>query len=103
MISGGLEGAGTVVINTCSFIGPARAESEAAINEQLERKANGEIERVVVAGCLVQRYRRDLTESFPAVDLFAEISDYRGLASAIADMAAGRAAPAYRAGRERLR
>lgn len=95
MISGGLEGAGTVVINTCSFIGPARAESEAAISEQLERKAQGEIERVVVAGCLVQRYRRSLTESFPAVDLFAEISDYRGLASAIADMAAGRAAPAY--------
>ena len=31
MISGGLEGAGTVVINTCSFIGPARAEAEAAI------------------------------------------------------------------------
>ena len=95
MVSGELEGAGTVVINTCSFIGPARAESEAAITEQLERKASGEIERVVVAGCLVQRYRRSLVESFPAVDLFAEISDYRGLASAIADMSAGRAAPAY--------
>jgi len=95
VVSGELEGAGTVVINTCSFIGPARIESEAAITEQLERKAKGEIERVVVAGCLVQRYRRDLVESFPGVDLFAEISDYRRLASAIADMAGGRAAPAY--------
>jgi ribosomal protein S12 methylthiotransferase len=95
MVSGGLEGAGTVVINTCSFIGPARQESEDAIRAQLERKASGEIERVVVAGCLVQRYRRGLQESFPAVDLFAEISDYRGLAKAIADMAGGRSAPAY--------
>jgi ribosomal protein S12 methylthiotransferase len=95
MVSGGLEGAGTVVINTCSFIGPARAESEAAIAEQLERKASGEIERVVVAGCLVQRYRRGLLESFPSVDLFAEISDYRGLAKSIAELAQGRSAPAY--------
>jgi ribosomal protein S12 methylthiotransferase len=95
MVSGGLEGAGTVVINTCSFIGPAKAESEAAITEQLERKANGEIERVVVAGCLVQRYKRNLLETFPSVDLFAEISDYRGLAKSIAELAQGRSAPAY--------
>ena len=95
MVSGGLEGAGTVVINTCSFIGPARAESEAAISEQLERKASGEIERVVVAGCLVQRYKRGLLESFPAVDLFAEISDYRGLAKSIATLATGGSSPAY--------
>ena len=65
------------------------------IDRMVGLKEKGDLKAVVVAGCLVQRYRRDLTESFPAVDLFAEISDYRGLASAIADMAAGRAAPAY--------
>ena len=85
----------TVVINTCSFIGPARAESEGVVRAQLERKARGEVRRVVVAGCLVQRYRRSLRETFPQVDLFAEISDYRGLARSVRELARGRPVPGY--------
>lgn len=85
----------TVVLNTCSFIGPAREESEGAIRELLGRKKRGEIERVVVAGCLVQRYKRDLSAKFPGVDLFAEISDYRALARSIRELSEGRAVPAY--------
>jgi len=73
----------TVVLNTCSFIGPAREESYARIGELLERKASGEISAVVVAGCLVQRYRQDLRAEFPGVDVFAEISDYRRLAQTV--------------------
>ena len=85
----------TVVLNTCSFIGPAREESEGAIRDLLARKRRGEFERVVVAGCLVQRYRRDLAEKFPEVDLFAEISDYRALARSVRDLSEGRAIPRY--------
>ncbi len=84
-----------VVVNTCSFIGPAEEESRAVIEEQLERKRRGELERVVVAGCLVQRHRRRLRERFPSVDLFAEISDYRELARSVRDLLEGRSAPAY--------
>jgi len=85
----------TVVLNTCSFIGPAREESEGAIRDLLERKGRGEIERVVVAGCLVQRYRRDLAARFPGVDLFAEISDYKALARSVRELTEGRSVPAY--------
>jgi ribosomal protein S12 methylthiotransferase len=95
LITGNPADAGTVVINTCSFIGPAEAESSDVIQGQLERKAAGELKHVVVAGCMVQRYRKKLRERFPRVDLFAEISDYRKLASAIRNMADGKRVPAY--------
>ncbi|HUR29724.1 MAG TPA: 30S ribosomal protein S12 methylthiotransferase RimO [Planctomycetota bacterium] len=94
-VSGDPSVAGTVVLNTCSFIGPAREESYSNIRSLLERKARGEIERVVVAGCLVQRYKRDLAKEFPAVDLFAEISDGRELARRIKQMADGRKFESY--------
>jgi len=89
-IAGDPSLAHTVVLNTCSFIGPAREESENAIRELLGRKQRGEIERVVVAGCLVQRFRRQLSARFPEVDVFAEISDGRELAKTIRRMADGR-------------
>jgi ribosomal protein S12 methylthiotransferase len=85
----------TVVLNTCSFIGPAREESYGAIRELLERKKSGEIEAVVVAGCLVQRYRQQLREQFPGVDVFAEISDYRALAKRVRRMVDGHAVESY--------
>lgn len=95
LVTGDPQEAGTVVINTCSFIGPAETESSDTILAQLERKAEGELKHVVVAGCLVQRYRRKLKERFPRVDLFAEISDYRKLAGSIRRMAEGESVPAY--------
>jgi ribosomal protein S12 methylthiotransferase len=88
----------TVVLNTCSFIGPAREESEGAIRALVEKKKRGEIERVVVAGCLVQRYKHDLALKFPGVDLFAEISDYRALARHVRELTEGKSVPAYLAG-----
>jgi len=89
------DSAHTVVLNTCSFIGPAREESESAIRALVAKKKRGEIERVVVAGCLVQRYKRDLARRFPDVDLFAEISDYRELARNVRELADGKSVPAY--------
>ncbi len=93
-ITGDLEGAEVGVVNTCSFIGPAREESEGAIRSLLARKRRGELRSVVVAGCLVQRYRHALEERFPEVDLFAEISDYSELARAVRALP-GRAGPRY--------
>lgn len=94
-ISGDPALADTVVLNTCSFIGPAREESEGAIRDLLERKRRGELARVVVAGCLVQRFQRELGKRFPGVDLWAEISDGRELARRIAKLAAGESVPQY--------
>jgi ribosomal protein S12 methylthiotransferase len=47
----------TVVVNTCGFIESAKQESVEAILEATQLKANGKAKRVVVAGCLVERYR----------------------------------------------
>ena len=49
----------------------------------------------MVAGCLVQRYKRGLAERYPQVDLFAEISDGRALARSLREMSEGRKVPAY--------
>jgi ribosomal protein S12 methylthiotransferase len=95
VIAGDPDAADTVVLNTCSFIGPARAESEGAIRKLLKRKQRGEIARVVVAGCLVQRYKHTLEKRFPGVDIFAEISDGKELARSIRDLSQGKSVPRY--------
>ncbi len=95
MVTGDPSEADIAVLNTCSFIGPARAESEASILDLVDRKKRGELSAVVVAGCLVQRYKRGLRERFPDVDLFAEISDYRKLAEAVQGLATGTPVPKY--------
>jgi ribosomal protein S12 methylthiotransferase len=95
VVSGTLEGAEVGIVNTCSFIGPARAESEATIRDLVARKRRGELRAVVVAGCLVQRYRHALLGRFPEVDLFAEISDYSALAVAVRALEGKRVGPRY--------
>ncbi len=62
--------ADTIVVNTCGFIESAKAESIEAILEATNAKANGKSQRVVVAGCLVERYRDDLMRELPEVDAF---------------------------------
>lgn len=89
VVTGDPAEAHTVVLNTCSFIGPAREESHGAIRDLVARKQSGELGAVVVAGCLVQRYRRTLERQYPDVDMFAEISDYRALARNIRSMSEG--------------
>ncbi|MBS1798127.1 MAG: 30S ribosomal protein S12 methylthiotransferase RimO [Acidobacteria bacterium] len=60
----------TVVVNTCGFIESAKRESIDAILEATALKADGAAKRVVVAGCLVERYRDDLMKELPEVDAF---------------------------------
>ncbi|MEZ5429416.1 MAG: 30S ribosomal protein S12 methylthiotransferase RimO [Pyrinomonadaceae bacterium] len=60
----------TLVVNTCGFIESAKQESIEAILEATAAKENGGAKRVVVAGCLVERYRDDLIKELPEVDAF---------------------------------
>jgi ribosomal protein S12 methylthiotransferase len=60
----------TIVVNTCGFIESAKQESVEAILEATSLKSNGQAKRVVVAGCLVERYRDDLVKELPEVDAF---------------------------------
>ena len=62
--------ADVLVVNTCSFIGPAREESIQAILEAAEYKKTGRLRRLIVAGCLVQRYASELRAELPEVDSF---------------------------------
>ncbi len=64
-----------VLVNTCGFIDRAKEESVETILEQLERKKRGEIDRVVVAGCMVQKYGRELAQEMPEVDAFVGLDE----------------------------
>ncbi len=62
--------ADTLVVNTCGFIDAAKKESVDAILEAARLKSEGNCKRVVVAGCLVERYRDELRAELPEVDAF---------------------------------
>ena len=60
--------ADVIVVNTCSFIDPAKQESIDTILEMAEYKKTGRAKRLIVAGCLVERYRPDIRKKMPEVD-----------------------------------
>ncbi len=62
--------ADTLVVNTCGFIESAKQESVEAILEAARLKSGGKATRLVVAGCLVERYRDELKKEMPEVDAF---------------------------------
>ncbi len=57
-----------LLINTCGFIGDAKEESVQTILEAVERKSRGEVGRIIVFGCLSQRYASEMPELIPEVD-----------------------------------
>jgi len=65
----------TVIINTCGFIDNAKAESINTILDYTGRKSGGEIDRVIVTGCLSQRYRTELSQEIPEVDAYFGTQD----------------------------
>lgn len=60
--------ADVIVVNTCSFIDPAKQESVDTILEMAEYKKTGKAQRLIVAGCLVERYRGDIRQQLPEID-----------------------------------
>lgn len=64
------EAADVILINTCGFIGDAKQESIDAILRACALKERGSCRAVVVAGCLIQRYREQLRRAIPEVDAF---------------------------------
>lgn len=65
-----------ILINTCGFIESAKQESINTILEMAEYKKIGKCKYLIVIGCLVQRYIKDLQKELPEVDLFITINDY---------------------------
>ena len=71
-----VEKAEIIIVNTCGFIESAKQEAINTILEMAEYKEKGTCKYLVVMGCLVQRYKKELQKALPEVDLFIEINDY---------------------------
>jgi ribosomal protein S12 methylthiotransferase len=75
--------ADTLVVNTCSFIQAAKEESIDAILDLARAKAAAPGSRLVVTGCLAQRYADDLRDALPEVDVFLGTGDLLRIAEAV--------------------
>jgi len=74
------EGADTVIVNTCGFIEDSKKESIQRILDMTALKEQGQVKRVVVAGCLTQRYKTDLVDGLPEADLFVGSGEFQNIA-----------------------
>lgn len=70
------QAANVLVVNTCAFIDSAKQESVDAILDMAQYKVAGECEKLVVAGCLSQRYREELSVEIPEVDLWVGTGEF---------------------------
>ena len=77
------DAADVLVVNTCAFIGPAKEESIDAILDLAVVKAARAGRRLVVSGCLAQRYADDLQQALPEVDVFVGTGDLLRIADAV--------------------
>lgn len=80
------EEADIIVINTCGFISSAKEEAINTILEMADYKENGNCKYLIVMGCLVKRYKKELEKSLPEVDLFLSIDEYDNLWEKIANL-----------------
>ena len=78
-VSSDVDGSDVVIVNTCGFIQEAKEQSIETILEACDLKERGQLKAVVAVGCLVERYKRDLQEEIPEVDLFMGLTELQGL------------------------
>jgi len=74
-----------IFINTCGFIENAKREAIDTILEMAEYKENGKCRKLIVLGCLAERYRNELKEEIPEIDVIVPISLYVSLREILAD------------------
>lgn len=79
------EAADAIVINTCGFIGPAKQESIDTILEAAEIKKKKPSLKIVVSGCLTQRYKSQLAKGLPEVDLFIGTDQFPKIADLVSE------------------
>ena len=85
-LSDDLGTADLALVNTCGFIDPAKEESVDTILKVANHKEFGRLRGLMVAGCLVERYRGDLERDIPEVDRWLSFADYGGVAEAARDL-----------------
>ncbi len=90
--------ADTLVVNTCGFIESAKQESVEAILEAARLKTEGKAQRLVVAGCLVERYRDELRAEMPEVDAFIGTNQINDITTVCDDKVNTRSLPILKLG-----
>ena len=78
-VSSDINSADVVVVNTCGFIESAKEQSIETILEACRLKEEGRVRAVVAVGCMVQRYKDELSSEIPEVDLFLGLSEMASL------------------------
>jgi ribosomal protein S12 methylthiotransferase len=101
VLTNDLDDADVVIVNTCGFIDAAKQESIDTILEVAERKGHG-LERLIVTGCMVQKYRTDLQQSIPEIDAFVGLDHLESITSAVTGIAEDDLAPTRRKMSQRL-
>lgn len=69
----------SIIINTCGFIDAAKEESINTILEAVELKKQGKIKKLIVAGCLSERFKEELEKEIPDVDVYFGTEQYEGI------------------------
>ncbi len=87
------EEADVLIVNTCSFIEPAKQESIETILEMAGHKTSGKARRLVVAGCLVERYRQEILKEIPEVDFVIGTNELERVVEACEPRADSNSAP----------
>ncbi|MEG1710173.1 MAG: 30S ribosomal protein S12 methylthiotransferase RimO [Clostridia bacterium] len=80
------ENADIIIVNTCAFILPARKESINTILEMAEYKTKGKCKKLVVTGCLPQKYLEEIKDEIPEIDCFLGVSQYKNIDKIIAKL-----------------
>src|SRR2546430_1432244 len=75
--------ADVLVVNTCAFIDSAKQESIDAILEMAQHKKNGACQRLIVTGCLADRYRNELAAEIPEIDVLLGTGEVLDITTAI--------------------
>src|SRR5215813_3109421 len=78
--------ADVLVVNTCAFIDRAKQESIDAILEMAQQKRDGKCSRLVVTGCLAERYREELRKEIPEIDALLGTGELPGIVDALSPM-----------------
>ncbi len=88
-VTGDPEGADVAVLNTCGFIDSAKSEAIDHILELGQLKAEGKLKKLLVAGCLTQRYADDIRAELPEVDGMLGTGSYTDVVTAVRELMAG--------------
>jgi ribosomal protein S12 methylthiotransferase len=91
-----LEEADVVIVNTCGFIDAAKQESIDTILEIAEKKNGRGVERLIVAGCMVQKYRTELQDAIPEIDAFVGLDRLDKITEAVTGVVEDDLAPTRR-------